>query len=200
MKHWTARLAFLVVLASGRRAQAQSKLTVEQLISFVKSSVQLHHDDRQIATFIKKNVKLSNRLDARTVEELQGAGAGPANRGRAEGVDHRIGQPGTATAAGSEAGGGGTAAAGFHRAKANSRRDHGARPELHRGLAELYLPPGDAPLRGCQRPRKLPPDRHHRRASQLQRAEGRLQSSFDQRHSGDGERQARAEERRQFLG
>jgi len=59
------------------RAHAQSKLTVDQLISFVKSSVQLHHDDRQIATFIKKNVKLSNRLDARTVEELQGAGAGP---------------------------------------------------------------------------------------------------------------------------
>jgi hypothetical protein len=78
MKHWTARLAFLVALGLlAGRAQAQSKLTVEQLISFVKSSVQLHHDDRQIATFIKKNVKLSNRLDARTVEELQGAGAGP---------------------------------------------------------------------------------------------------------------------------
>ena len=78
MKHWTARLAFLVVLGLlAGRAQAQSKLTVEQLISFVKSSIQLHHDDRQIATFIKKNVKLSNRLDARTVEELQGAGAGP---------------------------------------------------------------------------------------------------------------------------
>ncbi len=75
MKHWTARLALLVVLSL--LALAQSKLTVEQLISFVKSSVQLQHDDRQIATFIKKNVKLSNRLDARTVEELQGAGAGP---------------------------------------------------------------------------------------------------------------------------
>src|ERR1700681_2935068 len=78
MKHWTARLAFFVALGLlAGRAPAQSKLTVEQLISFVKSSVQLHHDDRQIATFIKKNVKLSNRLDARTVEELQGAGAGP---------------------------------------------------------------------------------------------------------------------------
>ena len=75
MKHWTARLALLMVLSL--LALAQSKLTVEQLISFVKSSVQLHHDDRQIATFIKKNVKLSNRLDARTVEDLQGAGAGP---------------------------------------------------------------------------------------------------------------------------
>jgi len=78
MKYWTARLAWLVVLSLfAGKAQAQNKLTVEQLISFVRSSVQLHHDDRQIATFIKKNVKLSNRLDARTVEELQGAGAGP---------------------------------------------------------------------------------------------------------------------------
>ena len=75
MKHWTARLALLVVLSLS--ARAQSKLTVEQLISFVKSSVQLHHDDPTIAAYIKKNVKLSNRLDARTVEELQGAGAGP---------------------------------------------------------------------------------------------------------------------------
>ncbi len=75
MKHWTARLALLVVLSL--LAQAQSKLTVEQLISFIKSSIQLHQDDRQIATYIKKSVKLSNRLDARTVEDLQGAGAGP---------------------------------------------------------------------------------------------------------------------------
>jgi hypothetical protein len=75
MKRWAARLVLLVVLSIP--APAQSKLTVDQLISFVKSSVQLRHDDRQIATFIKKNVKLSNRLDARTVEELQGAGAGP---------------------------------------------------------------------------------------------------------------------------
>ncbi len=75
MKRWTAQLALLVVLSI--TARSESKLTVEQLVSFVKSSVQLQHDDRQIATFIKKNVKLTNRLDARTVEELQGAGAGP---------------------------------------------------------------------------------------------------------------------------
>jgi hypothetical protein len=70
-----AQLGLLVVLSIA--AQAQSKLTVEQLVSFVKSSVQLRHDDRQIANFIKKNVKLSNRLDARQVEDLQGMGAGP---------------------------------------------------------------------------------------------------------------------------
>jgi hypothetical protein len=75
MKRWAAQLGLLIVLSIG--ARAQNKLTVEQLISFVKSSVQLHHDDRQIAVYIKKNVKLSNRLDARTVENLQGIGAGP---------------------------------------------------------------------------------------------------------------------------
>jgi len=75
MKRWRAQLSLLVVLTIGM--EAQSKLTVEQLVSFVKSSVQLRHDDRQIAAYIKKNVKLSNRLDARMVEELQGMGAGP---------------------------------------------------------------------------------------------------------------------------
>lgn len=72
---WIARLGMVVVLSVA--VWAQSKLTVEQLVSFVKSSVQLRHDDRAIANFIKKNVKLSNRLDARQVEELQGMGAGP---------------------------------------------------------------------------------------------------------------------------
>ncbi len=75
MMRWMVRLGLVVVLSIG--AGAQSKLTVEQLVSFVKSSVQLRHDDRQIANFIKKNVKLSNRLDARDVEDLQGMGAGP---------------------------------------------------------------------------------------------------------------------------
>src|ERR1019366_10327809 len=75
MKRRMAQLGLVVVLSIG--VQAQSKLTVEQLVSFVKSSVQLRHDGRAIANFIKKNVKLSNRLDARQVEELQGMGAGP---------------------------------------------------------------------------------------------------------------------------
>jgi hypothetical protein len=75
MMRWMARLGLVVVLSMG--AGAQSKLTVEQLVSFVKSSIQLRHDDRAIANFIKKNVKLSNRLDARQVEDLQGMGAGP---------------------------------------------------------------------------------------------------------------------------
>jgi len=55
---------------------AQTKMSVAQLVSFVKSSIELHHPDRQVAEYLKK-VTLSNRLDPRTVEELQGLGAGP---------------------------------------------------------------------------------------------------------------------------
>lgn len=57
-------------------APAQMKMSVAQLVSFVKSSIELHHSDRQVAEYLKK-VTLSNRLDVRTVEDLQGLGAGP---------------------------------------------------------------------------------------------------------------------------
>jgi hypothetical protein len=51
-------------------------MTVAQLVSFVKSSIELKHADRQVAEYLKK-VTLSNRLDARIAEDLQGLGAGP---------------------------------------------------------------------------------------------------------------------------
>jgi hypothetical protein len=55
---------------------AQTTLSVEQLFSFIKSSIQLKHPDRQVANFVSK-LKLSEKLDDRTIEELQGLGAGP---------------------------------------------------------------------------------------------------------------------------
>lgn len=66
----------LLVLWAGMLAVAQMRLNIEQLKEFVRSSVALKHDDRQVAEYLKK-VKLSNQLDAATVEELQGLGAGP---------------------------------------------------------------------------------------------------------------------------
>src|SRR5512141_2414783 len=54
---------------------AQMKMTVEQLVGFVKSSVQLHEDDRKVAEVVKK-IQLSNQLDAHTIESLQELGAG----------------------------------------------------------------------------------------------------------------------------
>lgn len=55
---------------------AQTTLTVEQLSSFIRSSIQLKHPDKQVAGFLR-NVKLKERLEDRTVEDLQGDGAGP---------------------------------------------------------------------------------------------------------------------------
>jgi hypothetical protein len=75
-----ARIPQLCVLvtmavAAAIAADAHRTLTVEQLVSFIKSSIQLKHDDRQVADFVRK-IKLSDKLEAATVETLQGMGAG----------------------------------------------------------------------------------------------------------------------------
>ncbi len=71
----TLRLAFAFLLAC-TVALAQRQMTVAQLRTFVRSSVQMKNDDKQVAEFVRK-IKLKDRLEARTVEELQGLGAGP---------------------------------------------------------------------------------------------------------------------------
>jgi hypothetical protein len=71
-----SRLRLLWVLALlSSAAYGQREMTVAQLMSFIKSSIQLHTPDRQVADYVHK-IKLTNRLDDRTVEELQGMGAG----------------------------------------------------------------------------------------------------------------------------
>lgn len=55
----------------------QSRLTVAQLVSFVESSIKLKQPDKQVATYLLK-LKLSERLSATAMEDLQGEGAGPA--------------------------------------------------------------------------------------------------------------------------
>ncbi len=57
-------------------AAPQTSLTVEQLVSFVKSSVELKYPDVQVAKFLD-GVHMRERLDDRTVEELRSLGAGP---------------------------------------------------------------------------------------------------------------------------
>lgn len=52
-------------------------MTVDQLVDFIKSQIRLKGDDRNTATFIQKNIKLTQKLEDRTIEELQGLGAGP---------------------------------------------------------------------------------------------------------------------------
>jgi hypothetical protein len=69
------RLAFLMLL-SCCALPAQLRMTVEQLMGFIKSSIQLKHDDKKVAEYVKK-IKLANKLDMRTVEEMQSMGTGP---------------------------------------------------------------------------------------------------------------------------
>jgi hypothetical protein len=64
-----------VVFVVAATAQAQS-LSVKQLVSFIQSSVQMKQTDKEVAGFLSK-VKLTEKLDDRTIEELQGMGVGP---------------------------------------------------------------------------------------------------------------------------
>lgn len=66
----------LLAAAIAVTAVAQMRLSVQQLISFIESSIKLKHEDRRVAEYIRK-VKLTERLEDRTIEVLQGQGAGP---------------------------------------------------------------------------------------------------------------------------
>ncbi|MFN7920722.1 MAG: hypothetical protein U0Q16_11530 [Bryobacteraceae bacterium] len=67
-----AAVALLAVLV----LEAQAKLSVQQLLQFVQSSLQLHHEDKRLAAYLKK-ITLREKLDDRIIEELQGQGIGP---------------------------------------------------------------------------------------------------------------------------
>jgi hypothetical protein len=51
-------------------------LSVEKLKGFIESSVKLKTPDKQVAAYLK-HIQLSDKLDDRTIEDLQGIGAGP---------------------------------------------------------------------------------------------------------------------------
>ncbi len=67
-------LAFALLSVAG---YAQRQMTVKELTSFIKSSVAQKNPDSQVADYIRKSIKLSEKLDDPTVEALQGLGAGP---------------------------------------------------------------------------------------------------------------------------
>jgi hypothetical protein len=66
-------LALLVLGAS--LVLAQEKLTVEQVVAFVKSAIDLKQSDKEVANYLR-SLTLSERLEDRTIEELEGLGAG----------------------------------------------------------------------------------------------------------------------------
>lgn len=70
---WLRTIGLLGVCAM---AAPQMRMSVAQLQEFIQSSIKLHQEDRRVAEYLKK-VKLTDRLDDRTVEDLQGMGAGP---------------------------------------------------------------------------------------------------------------------------
>ena len=72
LRYWSVFAATAVIAL----AQSPMKMTADQVISFVKSSIQLKHDDRKVADYVHK-IKLTDKLEERRVEELQGQGAGP---------------------------------------------------------------------------------------------------------------------------
>ena len=68
---WLAAAILLVVPVF-----AQMRLTLDQLRSFLKSSVDLHQPDKQVADYLKKS-KLTHRLEPRFFEEFSGMSVGP---------------------------------------------------------------------------------------------------------------------------
>lgn len=76
---WAAPFVGVLLFGSGFVAAAlaqQRQMSAPQLVAFIRSSIQLHQDDHEVADVIKR-IKLINRLDAKVVEDLQGLGAGP---------------------------------------------------------------------------------------------------------------------------
>jgi hypothetical protein len=55
---------------------AQQQLSVDKLVQFITSSISQKNQDKEVAGFLA-SVKLSEKLDPRVVEDLQGRGAGP---------------------------------------------------------------------------------------------------------------------------
>ncbi len=68
---------FFVLLLMAVAAHAQRPMTVAELNAFVKSQIKMKGDDRTTADFLLHKIKLTEKLEDRAVEELQGEGAGP---------------------------------------------------------------------------------------------------------------------------
>jgi hypothetical protein len=56
---------------------AQRPTSVTELVSFIKDSIQRKQDDRLVADYLTKRMKMKEKLDDKTVETLEGLGAGP---------------------------------------------------------------------------------------------------------------------------
>jgi hypothetical protein len=66
----------LLLMAGALVAWAQRPMTVAELTALVKSQIKVKGNDKDTADFLRK-VKLTEKLEDKTIEELQGMGAGP---------------------------------------------------------------------------------------------------------------------------
>ena len=78
LTHFAVRAApfALLVTALALTAAGEMSLTVEKLKDFIRSAVQLKQPDKQVAETLR-HFKMVEKLDDRTIEELQSMGAGP---------------------------------------------------------------------------------------------------------------------------
>jgi hypothetical protein len=70
------RCLLVFVTAAILTAAGEMNMTVAQLVMFIKSSVELRQPDVKVAEYLRK-VKLRDKLEDRTIEDLQSLGAGP---------------------------------------------------------------------------------------------------------------------------
>jgi hypothetical protein len=70
------RCLLLLVTALALTAAGEMSLTVEKLTEFIRSAVQMKSADKQVAETLR-HFKMTEKLDDRTIEELQSLGAGP---------------------------------------------------------------------------------------------------------------------------
>jgi hypothetical protein len=71
---WKVLCLFVAVMTV---ALAQRPTTVTELVSFIKDSIKRKQDDRLVADYLLKRMRMKERLDDKTVETLEGLGAGP---------------------------------------------------------------------------------------------------------------------------
>jgi hypothetical protein len=74
------RCLLYLVTALALTASTEMSLTVEKLAAFLRSTIQLKQPDRQVAEYLH-HVRLTEKLDDRTIEELQSMGLGPKTVG-----------------------------------------------------------------------------------------------------------------------
>jgi hypothetical protein len=71
-------LALVLMVSPG---WAQRAMSIQQLVSFVSSSIKLKHQDKQVAQTLA-SVKLNFQLEQNVIDDLEGLGAGPKTLSR----------------------------------------------------------------------------------------------------------------------